>query len=432
MKQSAGVPMARAGNAKLTISAVDQTRAAFASVRSGLNSINNQARTIKQTFLAVLGVGGVIELFKKFAQVIKDVVSNIGDFQDSLGELSTIKIEQASRAFERVKESVSILAARIFEGLAPVIEYVANWITESANRTNNFKDVADNVFQGVAQTVGFLSDAAHGLALAWSGLKLVFAGVGQYFWELVGGLTRGAELIDMAIQNLMGREYKQPEWIGFVNASVLEARRRTAELKDEFTAIMDQGFTGDRIVQEFEKIRVSANDTALKISEYRRMLAEQEAGLLDSSYRDHSAIEKAKLDLTRKSLGEASSLLTGMANGNKNLSLASAGINTWLGVTQALANYPPPLSFAMAALQGAAGLNAINNIQSTEPSFDSAPGVADPSSAVTDTAPAIQSQTLNVNLAGGNGLSQQQARDLLSQLSQVARDMGSGLSIVVN
>lgn len=62
---------------------------------------------------------------------------------------------------------------------------------------------------------------------------------------------------------------------------------------------------------------------------------------------------------------------------NKIAGIANAVINTAQGVTKALSAYPPPLSFAMAALQAAAGLAQINQIKSAQfGSATSAPSVA--------------------------------------------------------
>jgi hypothetical protein len=52
---------------------------------------------------------------------------------------------------------------------------------------------------------------------------------------------------------------------------------------------------------------------------------------------------------------------------NKGVAIAQALINTAQGVTAALAQYPPPLSFAMAAAQAAAGAAQIATIKSTKP-----------------------------------------------------------------
>jgi hypothetical protein len=50
----------------------------------------------------------------------------------------------------------------------------------------------------------------------------------------------------------------------------------------------------------------------------------------------------------------------------KIIAIANATVNTWLGVTQALASGPPPLSFAMAGVALASGLAAVANIVKTK------------------------------------------------------------------
>ena len=72
---------------------------------------------------------------------------------------------------------------------------------------------------------------------------------------------------------------------------------------------------------------------------------------------------------TKFALDQASQLTAGVANENKTLfkinkgvALATAVINTAEGVTKALSAYPPPISFAMAGLQAAAGAVQIGAI----------------------------------------------------------------------
>lgn len=77
--------------------------------------------------------------------------------------------------------------------------------------------------------------------------------------------------------------------------------------------------------------------------------------------------------LTSMTQGVAQSSKT-MFKINKAAAIGSAIVNTAQAITKALSSYPPPLSFAMAAAQGAAGLAQISAIKST--SFGSSSGVA--------------------------------------------------------
>lgn len=73
----------------------------------------------------------------------------------------------------------------------------------------------------------------------------------------------------------------------------------------------------------------------------------------------------------------------------KAAAIAEATINTWLGATQALKTYPPPLSFAAAASQVAAGIGAIAKIVAVDTS-----GSTSMPTAITST-PAARSVTVN-------------------------------------
>ncbi len=71
-------------------------------------------------------------------------------------------------------------------------------------------------------------------------------------------------------------------------------------------------------------------------------------------------------------LGQLATMTAGVAQSNKTMfnlnklaAIGSAVVNTAQGVTRALAEYPPPLSFAMAAAQAAAGAVQIQAIKST-------------------------------------------------------------------
>jgi hypothetical protein len=74
-----------------------------------------------------------------------------------------------------------------------------------------------------------------------------------------------------------------------------------------------------------------------------------------------SAFSAKNMDALASSV---SSNLSAIFGETKAVAIATALINTYQGITKALAEYPPPISFAMAALQAAAGFAQVANIQS--------------------------------------------------------------------
>jgi tape measure domain-containing protein len=157
---------------------------------------------------------------------------------------------------------------------------------------------------------------------------------------------------------------------------------------------------------------------------------------------------KSFKDKTATIVGEMVRLTQGVAQSSKTMfkinkiaGIANAVINTAQGVTQALAAYPPPLSFAMAALQGAAGIAQIQAIKST--SFGgggSAPSVAGTGPGATtqnvfDITPQSQQPaggTLTVRLddISGRLLSEAAMRQLLSEIEETRVDMGDNTRVI--
>lgn len=82
--------------------------------------------------------------------------------------------------------------------------------------------------------------------------------------------------------------------------------------------------------------------------------------------------EKTTRDKVKFVLGQMGALTQGVAQSSKKLfqinkiaAIGNAIVNTYEGVTKALAAYPPPISFAMAALQAAAGFKQVSAIKGT-------------------------------------------------------------------
>jgi hypothetical protein len=88
-------------------------------------------------------------------------------------------------------------------------------------------------------------------------------------------------------------------------------------------------------------------------------------------------LEKAKTELVKNGVASTlemgSKLMTAyqgqsksMFSMGKGLAIANAGMNTFEGVTKAIASYPPPISIIMAGIQSALGLAEIDKIRKTK------------------------------------------------------------------
>jgi hypothetical protein len=124
-------------------------------------------------------------------------------------------------------------------------------------------------------------------------------------------------------------------------------------------------------------LRISALDAALADFE---SFEDAKTRIVRTGERDRSTFMKmSTTSQTKHILGETIKMTQGVTGEsrklfelNKAAAISSSLINTYEGVTRAIQKYPPPLSFAMAALQLAAGLAQVQAIRGT--SFGSGGG----------------------------------------------------------
>lgn len=139
--------------------------------------------------------------------------------------------------------------------------------------------------------------------------------------------------------------------------------------------------------------------------------------------------------------GELSSLVQGLQTNNKKLfklqkafAMSDAIVNTWQGVSKALATYPPPLSFVMAGAQLAAGLNAVNHIKNQSMgggggggSVGSAPAVSSGSAGTSEVAGHSRMQDIRITLDADDGamFSGGQVRTLMESMGNELQNGGN-------
>lgn len=120
-----------------------------------------------------------------------------------------------------------------------------------------------------------------------------------------------------------------------------------------------------------------------RVAEYLR--AGEETGAIEISQLNDAQLYHAQTwdQKADHALGALTSMTAGVARENRAMfelnkaaGIASAVVNTAQGVTKALAEYPPPLSFAMAAAQAAAGAVQIAAIAKTKFGSSTAPSQA--------------------------------------------------------
>lgn len=166
-----------------------------------------------------------------------------------------------------------------------------------------------------------------------------------------------------------------------------------------------------------------------KVDELNRLVREGVIGWREyqSAIQQTTAMGEQQTDALVSTMSRA---LTTVFNESKTAAIASALINTYQGISKAIATYPPPMSYAMAGLQAAMGFAQVRQIQNTNkgtrggsPGVSGGASAAATASAATPSAP--RESTLFVQGIDPRGMfSGEVVRALAGKLLDFQRDGG--------
>lgn len=260
-------------------------------------------------------------------------------------------------------------------------------------------------------------------------------------WQSVDYLTRKyAELRGTTVESIIAQAKVLESWTPKIveqhteqTKSLMAVAQSTKDLSEEQRKQNEALMFGKRMAEEYR--------TPLeKIEERQRKLKDAmdrgaiSATIFGRAMADASVFSKKNI---ANMADDISGSLTKLFGDTKAVAIATALINTYQGVTKALAEYPPPLSFAMAGLQLAAGMAQVANIRSQTSTGGSGGGAsvgggsggATAAIATAQAAQAPQERTLLVQGISPNEMfSGEVVRTLAKKLVQAQRD---GIQVVV-
>jgi len=322
--------------------------------------------------------------------------------------------------FLAVKASVQTFASVVIQGF----EFIVNSSSQvQASLVNGWRDA----LQAIADRVAAF---ASGIVAKFEDIALTAASIANNI---------GADI------DLTGLESSFSDIKTKLNdAFTLDPARVTAQPSEFFGAFAESfeeqaAATRERVVElaneplpagaVFEWVENVSNAAELQAIETTTTRAEIISSALTNEVDMTQRAEDAKTDIQKKAaqerlafeqatsaqkaktiIGDAVKITQGVAQQNKALfkinkvaGIANAIVNTSEGITKALAKYPPPLSFAFAALQAAAGFAQVQAIRGQ--SFSGGGGGTTPSatgaSAVVNDTPISSGLDVDVGEFGG-------------------------------
>jgi hypothetical protein len=301
----------------------------------------------------------------------------------AMSRADTAQIEAANDAITKAKGVFTGLGNQLAVAFAPIIETIANLFRQSAVDTAEFGNIGQRVADSLVTVFAKVQGALHSMSILTKQTKLVFMELAVFIGkELVSAVRPFIELYDIAAEKL-GMPIIGGGITDFFDEATLSVEALTAEIE-----LMKTINPAEGILAAYEEIKVAARETAEVVAANSPAVILANAGdevLKKESYQDkirkQGAIDLAKFTAqteTEKTMHVAGELQKQFAASashskklfavNKAFQIGQAIMNTYAGASKALASYPPPLNFLLAAGVVTAGLGQVAQIRSQ--SFD--------------------------------------------------------------
>lgn len=298
-------------------------------------------------------------------------------------------------AWTYFKDQIIAIWNRVVEIITYSIDYIVTKISELVGWMKQLLGVNDDVSKSwgsmisdivprTAENVTTVTKSVQGMGTAW---KTVIEEIPPQFND----------------------KYVQPISHGMSALEKLIQKQHNKALSDAKTIITEIQTPMEALEAKQWKIQAAFDAGGLSIEQYSRAMAQA------------TAINTKNIDALASTMASNMETIFGKS---KATSIAVALINTYQGITQALASYPPPISFAMAAIQAAAGFAQVMNIRKQSKSGDSGASASSATAAASAGAASMPQKLIVEGIDSGSFFSGSNVRDLAQKLLAYQRDGG--------
>ncbi len=378
--------------------------------------------------------------------LVRNASEAMDQAREAARDLGLVLAEDVARSAEAVNDRLALFGQAANVGfITGLVRELAGEFATTDDNLQAMRQAAENFGRVVGQSLRAVADAAQFVAnnlrpivgliaglvagKVISGFALLAANVAKFATALRAAAVSGAFLQLLFTKSILGRAVVGGTALLGVTIATVELDDLTSQAKAATNALLGL---------EQQQQRMNADASAANNA------AAAAAGLDDLNQKyDLAALAANRFEKTQKitgkqiagHIGDVASVfgqaLGTMFEENKAVAIGQALINTYQGITQAIANYPPPFSYAMAAAQGALGFAQVNAIRSQSKDGGGSSAAISSSAATpavtTETAEA--SRAINLTLVGDQGFSRAQIEQLAEGFSDA---FGDGVTIRTN
>jgi len=343
----------------------------------------------------------------------------------AMSDIDAAKVEAANDAMSSISLVFDGFVNRLAIKFAPLIEGIAKAFEDTATETGGFQGAAERVFSFVIKTAGFVADAIRGIQTVLKGMEVIWHGITvavttaanvlAHFIDLLPGVDMSGAIrqINMLTVSAKGNfaeargelhklmtdpmpSVALDKFVADVEKASTEAAAKAVEARNNAAATAVDtaapAVAAATAAAEAPLDTAKADAEAARVAQEQAAAAQRRAAMADeiatevamewekqslltqatkAGQEQRLAFEKMTGDARVKHVaGALAEMTASTANSNKKMfelnkaaGITNAIINTYEGVTKALASYPPPISFAMAGAQLAAGMAQVSAIK---------------------------------------------------------------------
>lgn len=400
--------------------------------------------------VALFGKSGdkMIPMLNAGAQGLRDAGDEADRFGITISERSAKAAELFNDTITRLNATKDGFAMRITARVLPSLQAYADQMLAAASNSNNLKSATD----GISSVIEFVSRIFASIPLTIQRIVAETTALINLFGSF-GTILGGTDRIKAAYEALRAENQKTVEQFAALKASndvvwsswftsmtvaaaetpkqmapivqsVEDLKQAMRTLKDEQKAALDDALNDDTETAADKQLRLNA-------AVEEGLITRQQYGQMSRKVADQ---EKQQWNDV---LSQASSTLGALFGESKAVAIAQALINTYQGVSKAIATYPPPIAQIMAGLQLAAGMAQVANIRKTTKSSTGGgtSGVSSGATAVaaapqavapqqtTQAEPQRQATTVSLSLRGSS-FGREQMRELFENINEYIKDGG--------
>jgi len=226
--------------------------------------------------------GEMVDFLRQGGDAIRAARDDVRAFGLSVSEVDAAKIEAANDAMARIGLTMEAVRNQLAIAFAPILGEIANRFNALAKEHGGFGEMATQLAERLTHAFARVADVVHIAQIAFKGLQLTFATIGEVFWKVISaladgfagfvdGITGGVNLIIRGLNSLGANLEQLPslaesEFMHGLRSVADTAHEITDRVRMELIDLTTADWPSDKVRAFLEDVKAAANEAAAAVA----------------------------------------------------------------------------------------------------------------------------------------------------------------------